>query len=48
MPNFTQDWNDYGVLLTRLESTPGLNVQAELAKRRDTLQSDFTAAGTIN
>jgi multiple sugar transport system substrate-binding protein len=43
-PNFTQGNNDYGAFYTKLQNTAGLDVNAELTKLQQTLQTDFTNA----
>ena len=44
MPNSFQANVDIGLFLNRIQNTPGLNVNAELAKLQATLQKDFDAA----
>ncbi len=44
MPAFAQAQADYTALLTRLQTTPGLNVAAELTTLQTKLQSDFDSA----
>jgi hypothetical protein len=44
MPNFTQSSNDYGAKFTRLQTTPGLDVEAELIKLRNMLDADFSSS----
>jgi multiple sugar transport system substrate-binding protein len=45
MPNATQAIKDYGDFFTALQSRPGLDVDAELAKLKDRLQADFDQPG---
>jgi multiple sugar transport system substrate-binding protein len=44
MPAFTKASDDYGAFYTKLQSTKGLDVNAELEKLRATLQTDFDNA----
>jgi multiple sugar transport system substrate-binding protein len=44
MPGFAQSSADINALLTRLQSTNGLDVVAELTKLQTTLQADFDAS----
>jgi multiple sugar transport system substrate-binding protein len=46
MPNFTKSQTDANTFLTRLQTTAGLDVNAELYKLKQTLQVDFDAAAT--
>jgi multiple sugar transport system substrate-binding protein len=44
MPAFAQAQQDYTALLTKLQTTPGLDVVAELTKLQTKLQTDFDSA----
>jgi hypothetical protein len=44
MPAYAQAQADYGALLARLQTTPGLDVVAELTKLQAKLQADFDSA----
>jgi len=46
MPNSVQSWSDIDAFGTKLQGTSGVDVAAELAKLRTTLQTDFNAATT--
>jgi hypothetical protein len=41
MPNFLQATSDYSAFYTKLQNTPDLDLTAELAKLKATLQLDF-------
>jgi multiple sugar transport system substrate-binding protein len=45
MPNATQAIKDYGAFYAKLQSQPGVDINAELAKLKDQLQTDFDKAG---
>jgi multiple sugar transport system substrate-binding protein len=47
MPNFLQATTDCGTFYTRLQTTPGLDLDAELDALRAALQADFDAVATI-
>lgn len=47
MPAYAQAQQDYTAVLTRLQTTPGLDVVAELTKLQAKLQADFDAAQPI-
>jgi multiple sugar transport system substrate-binding protein len=45
MPNFLQVTADYGAFYTKLQNSPGLDLDAELTRLQQVLQTDFDCAG---